>query len=483
VAVADEPRRAAAEARFIELEAELAARDVRIAELEAAQQELKRVVAVLTEKLGQNSANSHRPPSSDGPGAAKGRAAGKKKPSERKRGGQKGHRGARRELLSLDRIDHFVELFAEACDGCGAELPKRLDPDPSRHQVIDWLGGKIVATEIRRHASRCEVCGCVTRAAYDPKIITPSPFGPGLVALVAMLTGVYHLSRRSARQLLRELLGVEISLGALSGLEARASAALAPAAQDAEQHIDAAMVKHADATPWLLAGALRSLWAIATTMATVYKIFSDGARKTVRPLFGRQRGILVSDRASVFLFWEMAMRQICWAHLFRRFVAFSERDGPGGSFGQQLLEYATLVFHYWHAFRDGQLTREELAASMRPVRRQFEACLQRVADADIPRMSGSCADILVHKGALWTFVIHEGVEPTNNHAEQQIRPAVLWRKRSFGSQSERGERFVERFMTVAQTARKQGKNVLDFIVESVFAQAEGRSAPSLLASP
>jgi transposase len=65
--------------------------------------------------------------------------------------------------------------------------------------------------------------------------------------------------------------------------------------------------------------------------------------------------------------------------------------------------------------------------------------------------------LLAVEPALWTFVRVQGVEPTNNHIERLLRPAVLWRKRSFGSQSEAGCRWVERLLTVVQTRRLQGR--------------------------
>ena len=117
----------------------------------------------------------------------------------------------------------------------------------------------------------------------------------------------------------------------------------------------------------------------------------------------------------------MAYRQICFAHLLRKFKSFSERDGPAGIFGRALLDYTALKFEYWHGYKDGFLTRDELEAWLRPVQRQFELTLRRAVAADIPRFSGSCTDILAHREALWTFVAHEGVGPTNNHAEQELR--------------------------------------------------------------
>ena len=168
----------------------------------------------------------------------------------------------------------------------------------------------------------------------------------GLVAVVCMLTGVYHLSRRRTQQLLRELFGITISLGTISSMEARASKALKTAFEEAQAEAEAAAVKHSDATTWLLAGVTLSLWTLATTSATVYRIFVNGRRKTIRSLFGACVGILVTDRADVFSFWKMALRQICHAHLIRKFVAFSQRDGPAGTIGRELLDLSAIIFDY-----------------------------------------------------------------------------------------------------------------------------------------
>lgn len=464
--------------------------DDRVANLEAENAELRgrvekltKQVTELTEKLNQNSTNSHLPPSSDGPGAGARRDTPprkKKDKSKRKRGGQKGRRGAHRELASPDQVDTFVDLFPEACCGCAAPLPATLDPNASRYQQLDLLDRGPHLTEWRCHGVDCLSCGTRTQPPYDRTQIPATAFGPRLTAAVVLLTGVYHLSRRKTQRLLQELFGISISLGALSAMERRATVALEPAYEEAKREVEEALVKHTDATSWLLAGILTSLWTLATKAATVYAIFTNGCRDTIRPFFGACRGILVSDRATVFGFWVMAMRQICWAHLLRKFISFSERDGPESRFGRELLECTRLVFEYWHGFQDGLLTREELAGWLAPVRRHFERTLETAAKTEFAGLSGACADILAHREALWTFVDHEGVEPTNNHAERELREFVLWRKRSFGSQSERGERFAERVMTVAHTARKQGKAVFEYLVCSIEAHVKGASAPQLI---
>jgi len=473
------------DAKLAELSASNAKLTAINAELTARVEALTKQVELLTEQLNRNSQNSHLPPSSDGPGSGSvgGRAArNKRKAERRKRGGQKGHRGTHRELLPADRIDKVEDLFPQVCLGCARPLPRVIDAAPCRYQQLDLRDHRPHVTEWRRHEVQCEHCGHWTRAPYDRAQVPCSAFGPCLTATVALLTGAYHLSRRKAQKLLSELFGITVSLGAISTMEKRASAALAAAHDEALREVQYAAVKHSDATTWTRAGKLMSLWTMASAAATVYRIFADGSRETVLPMFGPRLGLLVSDRATVFGFWTMALRQVCHAHLLRKYVAFSERDGPAGAIGLELLELTSLLFEYWHGFKDGHLTRQELHFWMRPIQRDIERVLERGAAADIERLSGSCADILAHREALWTFVEHDGVEPTNNHGELELRDFVLWRKRSFGSQSERGERFAERVMTAVRTARKQSKDVLDFLVRTVTAHVHGAPAPRLLAA-
>jgi transposase len=463
--------------RITELEAELAAKDERIDKLE-------RLVAELIRRLDENSGNSHRPPSSDGPGArGEGKAKDKKKNSpkakaRRKQGAQRGHRGHHRGLLPVDQVDRTVDHFPSACDDCGARLPKKEDPNPLRLQKTEVPPIRPEVTEDRYHAVTCG-CGCTTRV----QPASTSPFGPRLMALIVLFTGVYHLSRRRAVAMLGDVLGTMISVGAVSAVEGRVSEALKPAADEAWDVVDQAEVKHTDATTWLHKGVTRQLWVLASSLATVFRIVVDGSAATIKPFFGACKGILVSDRATVFVsLWKMKHRQICWSHLLRKFISFSERDGPAKQVGNELLDLTALLFDYWHAYQDGKLSKKKLLEWMAPVRAQAEACLQRAANADIERVSGSCADILAHREALWTFLTRAGVEPTNNHAEQEIRGFVLWRKRSFGAQSERGHRYAERVMTVAHTARKQNKNLFAFLTACCEAHLSNAASPSLFAT-
>src|SRR5690606_22717545 len=129
----------------------------------------------------------------------------------------------------------------------------------------------------------------------------------------------------------------------------------------------------------------------------------------------------------------------------------------------ELVANAELVFIYWRQFRANAITRAEMVRLVTAVRDGMKPCLKRVARAKLPEMSGACGNLLEHWEAMWTFLKHANVEPTNNHAERELRRLVLWRKRCFGSQSDRGDRFVERMLTVTHTLRKQRRNVLGFL--------------------
>jgi transposase len=454
----------------------LAAIQVQFAALQAENERLRHLVAELQEQLGQNSSNSSKPPSTDKPGS---RPRGKSKKRKRKRGGQPGHRGSHRELLPPEQVDRVVDYYPELCENCWNNLPRTPDADPQRYQVTELPPVTPETIEHRAHAVTCS-CGHTTQAAV-PSHVTASSFGPRLSGIMGMLTGIYRLGRRQAVMALADFFGVKISLGALSGVEDRVSKAVAPAVDEAWKKAQAADVKHTDGTSWRQAGQALQLWTIATTAVTVFKVLTDGTTEALKALLGRIKGVLVSDRAAALNFWAMKHRQICWAHLLRKFVSFSERDGPAGSFGRVLLEYTGILFDYYRLYKDGQISRKTFLRRMAPLRVQVEAVLARAAQAKIKLLSGSCENILAHREALWTFVDNPEVEPTNNHAERELRKFVLWRKSSFGTQSERGNRFAERIMTVAHTARKQNKPVLAYLTAACQADRLGQPCPSLVA--
>ena len=156
------------------------------------------------------------------------------------------------------------------------------------------------------------------------------------------------------------------------------------------------------------------------------------------------------------------------------------RGGRSEEIGDALLAQAHQMFTWWHRVRDGTLSRSSFRSYMSPVRREVERLLEAGSMCGVPKTDGTCRDILKRREALWTFVQVDGVEPTNNAAERSLRPGVLWRKGSFGTQSEKGSRFVESMMTVVTTLRQQKRSVLAYLIAACEAALRGEAAPSLL---
>jgi transposase len=450
-----------------------------VEELTQRNEELIQRVEELTRQVNKNSSNSNKPPSSDGLSERQSIRK-QKRPTGRKRGGQPGHQGHYRGMVPPDQVDAVVDVFPEMCDVCLSVPPRTLEAEPFRHQVVDLLdNGARHITEYRCHCVKC-TCGEHLSAPIDK--IPSSAFGPRLASAVCMLTGDENVSRRRVPVVLKELFGIEMSLGSVSNIEARMTKALALASDEAMAHVESAAVKHVDETSWLREARRCSAWVLACVTVTVLRIVADGRRGTLRKLLRRRRGVLVSDRAAVFLFWSMGRRQICWSHLSRKFIGFSQRAGPAGVLGRDLATCSELVFGYWRQYQSGLLSHARVKQLIEAVQRAMLSTLRRAVALDTPEVSGSCANMIEHWDGMWNFVDTPGVEPTNNHAERELRRLVMWRRRSFGSQSERGDRFVERILTVTHTLRKQRRQVLGFLQASFQAMLSATSAPQLLAS-
>ena len=237
--------------------------------------------------------------------------------------------------------------------------------------------------------------------------------GPGLLALLSLLIANGHVSRRKMQSFLLDVLNVRISLGALSESEAVVGDALTVPVAEVRAHAMAADVKHADGTTWYRAHIFRALWVMATKAVTVFTIFEAGTIEALKAWMG-EKGILVSDRGSQLSFWAMKRRQICWAHLIRKFAWYSERRGEARQTGLALLGCARFLMHEWHRARDGCISRETFRRNTVATRDMIEFLLRR--GTHLPGIDGSCAHILAHRDALWRFVSQDGVEPTNNHA-------------------------------------------------------------------
>ncbi len=209
-------------------------------------------------------------------------------------------------------------------------------------------------------------------------------------------------------------------------------------------------------------------------------VATRGAEGVKRLLGQAFPGIVGSDRWSAYNWLDPERRQLCWAHLTRDFQAFVERGGESARLGRALLACVKPMFSLWHRVRDGTLSRADFQAALRPVQIRVGELLREGTQLAQTKTAHTCANLVKLEVALWTFVRVAGVEPTNNRAERPLRRAVLWRRRSFGTQSEAGSRFVERILTTVTTLRQQKRDVLDYLTEACAAAVRGEPPPSLL---
>lgn len=432
--------------------------------------------AELKRRLGMNSSNSSKPPSSEPPWS---KLVGKGKRSKLTRGGQQGHEGHQRSLLDEKEIDAVVVCAPPDCPRCGAgetELVRVW-----RHQVWELVDRRPQVTEYRVERRRCG-CGVVRRGKL-PAGVTKSVVGPRLMAVVVLLTGEYRLSKRAASRLVNELYRIKLALGTIANIERRGSAATEPAHAEAKVAAQQSKVPvHADETSAAEASVRKWLWVAVTPLVAYFCILSGRDTAAAKELLGENfAGRLVSDQHGAYNWIDARSRQLCWAHLFRKFQGFADQGGVNGVYGQSLLDKASEIFTDYHRVRDGTLPRDEWIADMNArLIPEFEALLLDAACSELPRLANACAQLYRDRVSLWLFARDPDVEPTNNTAERALRHAVIWRKTSFGTQSDAGSRFVERILTVVATLRLQQRSVLDFLHDAIVAHDAGSPAPVLI---
>ena len=448
------------------LELRLAEMEARIAELEA--------------RLRNNSSNSSHPPSSDQPWQ---RPASSKPRSGKKPGGQPGHSGAFRQRLPLNRVNKVVDHIPQNCAHCQASLVGQHGPhlpETSWHQVAELPDVLAEVTEHRGHARTCACCEKVT-CAEIPAVIRAQCVGPNLAATLSYLSGSLHASKRAIQETCETLFGVPLSLGTVSKLEVQTSAALKEQHAEALAAVRAAPVKNVDETGWAKQGKLCWLWLAATASIAVFAIHAKRGKAGFKNLLGKAvAGIVCSDRWSAYALVDVLRRQLCWAHLKRDFQKFKELDGEARNTGNAGLRTVKIIFEAWTEWKENRIDRAELQARLDPANMALYRALERGRDGPDKKVRRFCKRLLKDYKALWLFAEVEGVEPTNNHAERCLRPAVMWRKRSFGNHSEEGCRFTERLLTAVQTLRLQKRPVLEYLKVAVSNHRAGMPAPLLL---
>ena len=420
--------------------------------------------------------NSSLPPSSEHPHA---KPQPPKKRSGKKRGGQPGHAKSERALIPSEQCQDVIPVKPTECRRCGTKLSGS-DPAPWRHQVWEIPEIKPLVTEYQRHRLTCPCCGEST-CGQLPVGVPQSQAGPRLVALTALLMGCFKQSKRRVALFLEQVLNQPCSPGWVVKLQNQATAALTPAYEELAAQLPSERVLGIDESPTKQARTKSWLW---TFVAKKYTVFAQRTTRAATVLQERLTdsfdGVVNCDRAKMY--GNVGRPQWCWAHLKRDFQALIDHpDRQVKRLGRDLMRPTCEMFRLWARCRDGTIPRAAFLRLMQPIREQFDSLLLRGEFSRNPKLVGMCGPLYDHRDWLWTFLDGDGVEPTNNASERALRPAVIWRKLSFGTQSAQGSRFVETILTVVETCHRRSRNAFEYLAAALQAHFAGQSTPSLLA--
>jgi len=416
-------------------------------------QALRERVELLEARLNTDSTNSNKPPSSDNPFTKS------KEANKAARKGRKKRKGFRQQAL---RPTEIKEIYPEKCT-CGCNRLSDVEPYYV-HQVVELPEIKLEVTHFILHRGRCRHCGKMVKALIPPQHRTG--FGPRLSSIIAVMAGTQADSRRAIQDFLFSVLDLQVSQGAIQKIIDRVCSAIEPHYEAIAEVARSSPVNHVDETSWRCKGLLNWLWVMGNSLVAFFVLHPNRSKKAFKALIADWSGILVSDGYGVYVKW-MGLRQTCLAHLIRQAKGLSERKDPGiakcGAWTHKELQRlchmakAPPTVGEWNMFYA-----------------RFIRLVSKYADRqdDAGKLTRRLVEEMDH---LWLFLKEAGVEPTNNHAERLLRFAVLWRKASFGTASEKGDRWVERILSLRQTSRLHGKRIFPVLVDAMTAFFSGIS--------
>lgn len=447
-------------------------------ELKAQNEELKRLLKIaldriteLERKLGLNSNNSSKPPSTDQKKNTPGKE-GKKKPSRE---------GKSRAPYPPERVNHHIECSRTHCPHCNQNALQQLQEAPFSWQQVELPEACAIVTQFNCLKYRCGACG-LRSTGQLPAGVPFSAFGPRVMALVASLTGRFHLAKREAILLIKDLYGIDLSEGSVINMEENVADALEEVHERIHRFVvEGSITRYFDETTWRDSGKRHYVWLGTTEVAAYYRIDPGRSQAAFLKLIGTAtRAPSVSDRYNAYTILD-GPHQYCLAHLIRDFHAFAEKRGEDGRVGALIEGELRGICRTHTSWKQGDLSRQQRGSRLSHSRRRLDDLLIEGMAWGSDALYGLCERLADQYDHLFAFASVEGMDPTNNMAERDLRKLVLWRKKSYGTRSSRGQRFVERISGVTETLKKNGGNVLQFLEESM--RAFYRSEPAPFISP
>jgi transposase len=434
-------------------ESRAAAAELRIVELESKVAKLTAIVEDLTARLNNNPRNSNSPPSSEPPYK---KPDSSRKGTKRPKGGQKGHTGHSREILPPNHESEILPV----CE-CGSAEFKELRR-AVLHQIVELPQPAIDVTHLHLMQGNCKACG-KRRTASAPSSQS-SGFGPNLTALVGELSGPMRLSRSRVQSLLSSLAGLHVSTGAIQAMINRVSGAILPLWERMGELARSRQANYIDETSWRKSGRKAWIWVLANRGASFYMVNPNRNMLAFKALIADWAGFLISDDFGTYMKWEHG-RQTCLAHLLRLARGFAEHPNAKTRVsGTELLDLLEGVFR-WSVDPPSDSEMEDLLSRLH----DWCECHKQL-EGKLGATARRLADNVLHLAA---FLYLDGVEPTNNRAERALRFGVLWRKISFGSDSDSGCRWTERVLTLVASCDGFGQRTYPVLLDAVKSSFNG----------
>jgi len=439
--------------------------------------DLRTRIKDLEEKLNTNSRNSSRSSSQD----PYRKRRNNRKPSEKKQGAQKGHKGHTRQMAPLEKITEFKDILPDECPHCGGKEFSEDSTDIEERQVTELPEVQPEITQFNIHTCTCADCGVAVKAKVPKEAL--GAFGPRLKGFISLVTGDLGMTKRKVVNLLGYL-NITISVGSVCNIHHLVGSLLAAPYEHIRSHTLGQSAIHADETSWYRKGKRQWLWIVTGQESACFKVNPSRSAEAFQSIVGdlEHPPPLTTDRYSGYNCYEGA-HQFCWSHIDRDFERIFERGDIDGVIGLRLKEEADQVFAYWRYFKKGLITLKELQTYMEiSVIPPMKALLQlgSVGQDCSSKTKATCRNLLSKFDYLWTYLYHDDVEPTNNLAERDLRPSVIQRKLSYGTQSDAGEAFFERILTVVVTFKKQSKNIFNYLTACFRAHEQNNPIPSPL---
>lgn len=442
--------------------------------IEALEREVQRVQtenAELRRRLGQNSQNSSKPPSSDGYRKTGVRRPGLPKGENRKAGGQEGHKGET--LRQVERADKVEIHMPTECKVCGRAIRAEEGCEVvGKRQVFDLPEAKMEVTEHQIGQVIC--CGQAQSGEYPEDVKASVQYGAGVRAMVTKLSVDHRMPLEQISILFSDLYGYHLNSETIETTLEQGYELAGPIEKEMKEQLVQAEVVHFDETGLRVEGKLQWLHTASNGMYTYLFVHAKRGKNALESedsILKDFNGRAIHDCWVSYFEFEHILHGVCCAHLLRELQGLVEAKSLWAQ------EMHTFLLNLYKQTRTGPL--EGWAAEQACLR--YQEILSQAEQEEPPPISkggkgrpkSTPGRNLLHRlrqyqHAVLAFALVKGVPFTNNLAEQSLRPAKVKQKVSGGFRTLQGARVYARLQAIIATCRKQGKNVFLFL-RDIFA--------------